>query len=204
MKLQALLGAGLLLGSMAADAALIVELPEFASFDLSAPRSSFTLDSTYSFDVPSPTQRIVDFSMWYSLERLTGPDPVGTRKDGRPQRDEASSDFQYFEGNIINAAFDSIIFGWFPQYNDRDISEGLQIGQIYRFNFNVSFGLGDFGGCEDPEQYRYGCESTFLSEGGSTIMSFFDSGTDIDVPVGPTAPLLAAGLVGLWMRKRKG
>ena len=72
---------------------------------------------------------------------------------------------------------------------------GPVLGEIYKFDYEAHVyheELGCVVACAGSNE--------FLT--GTMMISFFENSTD--VPVGPTAPLLAAGLAGLWLRKRKG
>ena len=55
---KALSIAGLLAGSLSANAAFIVNLPERVSFDINAPISSFTLDHVYDLDWDNPNTNV--------------------------------------------------------------------------------------------------------------------------------------------------
>lgn len=178
---QAIALAGLTAASISAQAGVIT-FPESISFDINADPGTFSVPFT------------------------------GDPREGFSNGINVPVVLYTLENDTFYARFDD--FG----YNDRTIDFGLQIlfsaqrpsgaadakgkeviigpllGQIYTYSVWFNF--------YDLEPYEGGFASG--AYGGtvneSVQVSFFDGSAQ--VPVGPTAPLLLAGLVGLWLRKR--
>ncbi|WP_416398156.1 hypothetical protein [Allohahella sp. A8] len=196
MKLKALLGVGLLLGSMSVNAAYILEMPERVSFDINS--DFFGLDYVLDLDRGNPNtwDEFIEFNYQFGGPGLEGVDglqlgfygpeepDLGLHRilTGRPIGPDDNGEMRYFPNGIM---------------------EHIQLGVDYYFSVLVTDFLYDLTDCADEGEPPYSCKIINSGLTGGTFVSFYDGGTGVDVPVGPTAPLLAAGLVGLWMRKQK-
>ncbi|WP_416398282.1 hypothetical protein [Allohahella sp. A8] len=196
MKLQALLGVGLLAASASVNAAYILEMPERISLDINS--EFFGLDYVLDLDRDNPNtyDEFIEFDYQFggpglqSVDHLqlqfTGPEEpdLGLHRilTGRPIGPDDNGEMRYFPFGIM---------------------EHIQLGVDYYFSVAVRDFLYDLTDCADEGEPPYSCKIIDSGLNGETVVTFFDGGQDMDVPTGPTAPLLAAGLAGLWLRKRK-
>lgn len=195
----ALSAIGLVLASSISHAAFIVDLPERASFDINGPISSFTLDHTYDLDEGNPE------TLGYLFEN-------NFRLLGFPElpRGEEGPLNQFFGVEDVNAGFQGLLFGRlrgvpgseFETFRSGGVFPYIELGKEYTFDVFATAYLYDLTDCRSEGEPPFSCNIIDYGPNDSTIITFFDSQAT-GVPVGPTAPLLAAGLAGLWLHRRK-
>ncbi|MAM88054.1 MAG: hypothetical protein CME36_12190 [unclassified Hahellaceae] len=186
--LKVLSMAGLLAGSVSASAAYI-NLPEKVEYDINKSPTTFEtgalkayhFDYDYSFDdgLESTETIIPRFRISLESENYYG---------------SISGDGGFTAGNILAHFF----IGAADQYDLKEGKERLTapvFGETYKFEYDVSLYHWDIG-CS------FDCISSSEGLTGSMLVSFFEGEQEIDVPVGPTAPLLALGLAGIAIRRR--
>ncbi|MAM88053.1 MAG: hypothetical protein CME36_12185 [unclassified Hahellaceae] len=171
--------AGVLMCSMSVQASFI-DVPSHLKLDINA---STALDpSLYSYEIEDGNPDTVAIS-------LVGEWTV-----------ESENYFSFWieDGPIdplwgLEAIFyKGLALDWVTKEGKLPAIYGPKLGEsyLYTFDYTVEHFLGGRGGPSDNQE-------TFS---GSTIVTFFDSTA---VPVGPTAPLLAAGLAGFWLRRKQ-
>ncbi|MAM87486.1 MAG: hypothetical protein CME36_09295 [unclassified Hahellaceae] len=182
-NLKAFSLAGLLLGSMSAQAGVIT-FPDSVSFDINADPWTFSIPFTgdprdgFRVDVPS---------VYYTLEN----------DDYYAQFDDAG----YNDGTID---FGLRILFAAPRPSSEAAAVGKEtiigplLDQVY--TYTVRFNFRELLPCEDGEWFcGYGPSSGLVNE--SVQVSFFDSAAQ-EVPVGPTGALLLVGLAGMLVHRK--
>lgn len=190
--------AGLLVGSMSANAAFVLDLPESMTFDIADNPSVFEFRHELDLDENNPDTFAFHIENTYGISggaldalptnqtSFIGVDPVhlGLQRllFGRPIGPDA-------EGNM--------------RYEPEGVLGDIETGVDYSFSVFVQAFLFDLTDC--PVGYSDPTECAYITNGLSDTMTvrFVDELSSVDVPVGPTAPLLAAGLAGLFLRRKK-
>lgn len=191
--LQTIVLAGLTSASLSAQAGFInypdqesvIIFPQSVSLDINADPETFTIPFTgdprdgFSNGISVPT-------VLYFLEN----DIFYARFDDTGYND-----------NTINFGLQLLFAAQRPFYEAEAVGKETILGPLLdqTYTYSVRFNYYELVPCDTA----YGlCEFGFAgSVDESTQISFFD-GSAQEVPVGPTAPLLLAGLAGLWLRKR--
>ncbi|GAA3978122.1 MYXO-CTERM sorting domain-containing protein [Allohahella marinimesophila] len=176
---KVLLIAGLLIGSISANAAPIT-LPGTAVFDINADPYTFTLDWTGGPNITNPNVWVPNINYTVENDIYYGYRDGGGWGDG--VIDWGLRAIFNGEGDALNPSKERIL--------------GPLLGETYAYTVDFSYYF-SFDDCGDG----VGCYEYGGSVYETTMISFFDSAAA--VPVGPTAPLLAAGLAGLLLRRKR-
>lgn len=186
----------LLTAAGSANAAYLLEMPERVSLDINS--DFFGLDYVLDLDRDNPNtyDDFIEFNYQFGgpgLEGVNGlqlqfvgpEEPVlGLHRilTGRPIGPDENGEMQYFPNGIM---------------------EHIQLGVDYHFSVLVTDFLYDLTDCDPEGEPPYSCNIIDSGLNGGTFVSFYDSGTDVDVPVGPTSGLLAMGLVAMGLRRKQ-
>ncbi|MAM87572.1 MAG: hypothetical protein CME36_09740 [unclassified Hahellaceae] len=182
---KALSIAGLLVGSMSAQAGVIT-FPESVSFDINADPMTFSIPFTgdpregFSNGINVPT-------VIYTLEN----DIYYSRYD----------EVDYSDGTInfgLRTMFAAQVPFSVAEAVGKETIMGPLLDQVY--TYTVWFNYHELIPCDT--WYGLCAEGASGTVNESVQVSFFD-GSAQEVPVGPTLPLLAAGLAGLWLRRKQ-